>query len=214
MAFAFFPGRGLAIAVLGLLSALSCRPESSPDPRTIRGAYALHLKASTEGDYETLFRLLLPEARNQVTEAFENFRECVSIIEKTLPPESQKEALAALGPSELILARGPVEFYEALIGEEKKPIASITQQLGLAIRSVRRNAFGAFEVQTVSGQKSEWVLGTDGVFYRVPDAKESRAIRDAYARSLRILKELRETKAPSKGGRSPEEGKTLRLWGR
>ncbi len=175
---------GAVIALALVLGA--CRTEV-PEPTTVRDAFARHVTLQAHGDYEALYGLLVKEARDRIARTHENLRRCKEMIERDYPRHLQRQALADLGPPEVRDAPTPAKYYAAMMAASNRPSLSVADRLKSNIRRIARTEMGTVVITTVSGERSEWMEGGDGRFYRVPDDEETARLQEEFLRSVRRL---------------------------
>lgn len=178
--------RDIAASTLWLFVALSCQAEV-PEPTTVRDAFTRFVTLRSEGDFESIYSLLVKEARDRIARTHENVRRAKEMIETRYPVHLRAQALADLGPPELRDAPTPALFYAALMGASKRPPLSIARRLKSNIRRIGKTDMGTVVITTVSGERYEWVEGGGGRFYLVPDSKETARLQEEFLRSIRVL---------------------------
>lgn len=174
-----------ACAVMALVLG-ACRTDA-PEPTTIHNAVARYVALQARGDHEALYGLLVKEARDRIARTHENVRRCKEMIERGYPRHLRSQALADLGPPEVRDAPTPALFYAAVMAASNRPALTVADRLKSNIRRIARTDLGTVVVTTVSGERSEWMEGGDGRFYRVPDDKETARIQEEFLRSVRRL---------------------------
>lgn len=177
--------RASACAVTALFLG-ACQTEVG-EPTTIRDAFARHVSLQARGDYEALYWLLVKEARDRIARTHENVRRCKEMIEREYPRHLRRQALADLGPPEVRDAPTPAKFYAALMVASNRPTLTVADRLKSNIRRIARTELGTILITTVSGERSEWMEGGDGRFYRVPDDRETARLQEEFLRSVRML---------------------------
>lgn len=176
----------------------SCEP-SVPEPTTPKAAFKRYLILHTRGDYEGLYALLVGEARAQVEKVYENIQRCKEIA-RSLPEQTRSEILRDLIPAPALEAESPAQIYAAIVPVDGKETLTVTDRLKSNIRKVSPTEQGTVVLTTVSGERSEWIEGGDGRYYRVPDAKEAALLRREFLRSIGWL-EVCEARAKQVGNK-------------
>ncbi len=171
---------------MAALALWACRTDL-PEPTSARGAFLRHAALRARGDFEAEFNLLVKEARDRITRTHENMRRCKEMIERDYPQHLRNQALSDLGPPEVRDASTPARFYAALMGAGNRPVLTVADRLKSNIRRIARTDLGTVVITTVSGERSEWMEGGDGRFYRVPDERETAVLQEAFLRSIRML---------------------------
>lgn len=171
---------------MAILALWACRTDL-PEPTSARGAFLRHAALQAQGDYEALYGLLVREARDRIARTHANLRRCKEMIERDYPPHLRNQALSNLGPPEVRDASTPARFYAALIGAGNRPVLTVADRLKSNIRRIARTDLGTTVITTVSGERSEWMEGGDGRFYRVPDERETALLQEEFLRSVRML---------------------------
>jgi len=165
---------------------LACRTEV-PEPDSVRHAFVRYMALVANGDYEGVFGLLIPEARDRIAKTHANIRRCKDLIERHYPEVLRAQALADLGPPDVRNAPTPARFFAALISTGGRPPLSIGDRLRSQIRRITRSDMGTHIVTTFAGERFEWMEGGDGRFYYVPDANASERIQNDYLASVQKL---------------------------
>lgn len=178
--------RLLSVVLVVAVVSVACRTEI-PEATTVRNAFTRYTALQARGDYESLYGLLVREARDRIARTHDNIRRSREWIERHYPPSLREQALADLGPPEVRDAPTPARFYAALMAASNRPALTVADRLKSNIRRIARTDLGTFVVTTVSGERSEWLEGGDGRFYRVPDTRETARLQQEFLRSVRML---------------------------
>jgi|GEM_PF-3438890 len=178
---------------VNVLFQFACRHVPS-DRSSPESAYAYYQELLSKGDYEGIYWLLTKEIRDQIDKTHANINEAVRLVEREYPLALKSEALSMIGTEDLRNAETPAKFFVALIASTgKKPTKlSTTDRLALNIRKVQRTPLGTYEVQTVGGQRVEFTLGSDGLYYLVPDKHDLATIKAQLIKSIEVLEETKK----------------------
>lgn len=190
--------------VLVIASACSKREIDRSNPEQV---YTGYLNAVESDRFQDVYPIIVRELRTMIEESFYAMKETKTLIEDHYAHNLKRAALAEIGSVEIRESKTPSEYFGRLVAEERKSVTSGMLKMSLFDSMKLKFKFhrevpagsGRYLVSLQSGEDVEFITGSDGYLYLVPNHKDANKIKDLHTKSLNRLDVVRRVVGKLRG---------------